>query len=102
MSQNDLSGPSDPVFANRPRTPAGLQPTGMLANRRRFVFMLNALSYIAILFALGNVLGAGGWTIIDALLLLSFSIALPWSLLGFWNSLIGFWLLRYEIGRAHV
>lgn len=95
MSQNDLSEPSDPVFANRSLTPAGLQPTGMLANRRRFVFTLNALSYIAILSALGNVLGAGGWTIIDALLLLSFSIVLPWSLLGFWNSLIGFWLLRY-------
>jgi membrane glycosyltransferase len=95
MSQNDLSEPSDTVFDNRSLTPAGLQPTGMLANRRRFVFALNALSYIAILVALGNVLGAGGWTVIDALLLLSFSIVLPWSVLGFWNSLIGFWLLRW-------
>ena len=95
MSQNDLSEPSDAAFDNRAMTPAGLQTTASLANRRRFVFALNVLSYMAILGALANVLGVGGWSVIDILLMVSFAVVLPWSVLGFWNSLIGFLLLRF-------
>lgn len=103
MSQNELAEPSEPAYRNRAMTPAGVQPTAILANRRRFVFIINALSYITILLALGNVLGAGGWTLIDVLLLLSFAVVLPWSVLGFWNSLIGFCLLRFvKNPRDHV
>ena len=69
MSQNDLSEPSDAAFDNRAMTPAGLQTTASLANRRRFVFALNVLSYMAILGALANVLGVGGWSVIDILLM---------------------------------
>lgn len=95
MSQNDLSEPSGAAVDNRAMTPAGLQTTASLANRRRFVFALNILSYMAILGSLANVLGVGGWSVIDILLMVSFAVVLPWSVLGFWNSLIGFLLLRF-------
>ncbi|MFM8700506.1 MAG: glucans biosynthesis glucosyltransferase MdoH [Hyphomicrobiales bacterium] len=95
MSQNDLSEPSGAAFDNRAMTPAGLQTTASLANRRRVGFALNILSYMVILGALANVLGVGGWSVIDILLMVSFAVVLPWSVLGFWNSLIGFLLLRF-------
>ena len=41
--------------------------------------------------------GADGWTLVDAALFVCFLIATPWTVLGFWNAVIGLWLLH---GRA--
>ena len=43
------------------------------------------------------VVGAGGWTVVDIVLFVCFLIAAPWTVLGFWNAVIGLWLLH---GRA--
>ncbi len=43
---------------------------------------------------LGSVLGADGWSLLDALILIAFAVAAPWSVLGFWNAAIGLWLLH--------
>ena len=41
-------------------------------------------------------LSAGGFGIADALLLLLlFGITLPWSVIGFWNATIGFFIMRF-------
>ncbi|MHB2165976.1 glucans biosynthesis glucosyltransferase MdoH [Alsobacter sp. R-9] len=75
-------------------TPAGLQSTSVLARRRLIVTLLNVVTYLGLAYAMVKVLGAGGWTVIDALMLLCFLLAAPWSVLGFWNSVIGLWLLH--------
>ncbi len=51
-------------------------------------FLLNAAAW--------SVLGSGGWTPVDVVLALAFAIATPWTVLGFWNALIGLWLLHRE------
>ena len=38
--------------------------------------------------------GADGWTLVDAALFVCFLIATPWTVLGFWNAVIGLWLLH--------
>jgi membrane glycosyltransferase len=75
-------------------TPAGLQSIDVLTRRRRIVFALNIVAYVAMLGVAAQILGAGGWTVIDAILLLAFAVGTPWTVLGFWNALIGLWLLH--------
>jgi membrane glycosyltransferase len=75
-------------------TPAGLQSARLLARRRLFVAGLNGATYLGLGAVMVDVLGAGGWTVIDALMLLCFLVAAPWSVLGFWNAVIGLWLLH--------
>jgi membrane glycosyltransferase len=75
-------------------TPAGLQSIAQLRWRRSVVAALNAVTYAALLCGVANVLGAGGWTIVDAVLMVAFAIGSPWTVLGFWNAVIGLWLLH--------
>ena len=55
---------------------------------------LNSATYAALLAWAASVLGAGGWGILDGLLLACFAIGTPWTVLGFWNAMIGLWLLH--------
>jgi membrane glycosyltransferase len=75
-------------------TPTGLQSIDELTRRRRIVFGLNAVAYAAMLWVAAIVLGAGGWTWVDAVLFVCFAAGTPWTVLGFWNALIGLWLLH--------
>jgi membrane glycosyltransferase len=43
-----------------------------------------------------RVLGVGGWTAVDLILFLCFAAGTPWTVLGFWNALIGLWLLHFH------
>ena len=76
------------------RTPTGTQSVTELSRRRRIVAVLNIITYAALVLWLGSILAHGGWTIIDGLMLLCFMVGLPWTVLGFWNSLIGLLLLH--------
>jgi membrane glycosyltransferase len=40
-------------------------------------------------------LSAGGFGLVDALLLVLFALTLPWSVIGFWNATIGFFIMRF-------
>lgn len=75
-------------------TPAGVQSINELRNRRRIVLVLNVLSYAALLVWAASVLGHGGWSVLDTILLAAFAIGTPWTVLGFWNALIGLWVLH--------
>jgi membrane glycosyltransferase len=75
-------------------TPAGLQSTAELARRRRLILALNVVTYVALLWAAARVLGSGGWSLVDMVMLVCFAIGTPWTVLGFWNALIGLWLLH--------
>ena len=53
-------------------------------------------STIAVLLALAAyALSAGGFGVADALLLLFFGLTMPWSVIGFWNAAIGFFIMRF-------
>ena len=75
-------------------TPAGLQSEAVLARRRRLVLALNLATLAGLLYGLSQVLGAGGWTVADGAIFVAFLFGAPWTVLGFWNAVIGFWLLH--------
>lgn len=76
------------------RTPAGIDSLADLRRRRLLVLALNLLAYAGMAGLAVEVLGAGGWSPVDLGILLCFLVGLPWSVLGFWNAVIGFWLLH--------
>ncbi len=75
-------------------TPAGLQTRALLFRRRLIVAGLNGITYLALLWWLASILSVSGWSVIDIAIFVCFAIAAPWSVLGFWNALIGLWLLH--------
>lgn len=75
-------------------TPAGLQSAETLAARRRFMLVLNLATLAALTAALATVLSSGGLTVADALILVAFLLGAPWTVLGFWNAVVGLWLLH--------
>jgi len=88
----------DGVKGSDPRasvmTPAGIQASAELARRRQIVVVLNVATYIAMLAMAASVFGAGGWTIVGWVMFLCFAVGTPWTVLGFWNAVIGLWLLH--------
>jgi len=80
--------------AVRLTTPAGLQAIGEVRWRRAIVVALNAATYAALLSIAWRIAGAGGSVLLNGLLLFAFALASPWTVLGFWNALIGLWLLH--------
>jgi membrane glycosyltransferase len=75
-------------------TPAGIQQASELSRRRWLVLALNLGTWALLLWALSRVLSAGGWTVTDWAVLICFALGSPWTVLGFWNAVIGFWLLH--------
>lgn len=75
-------------------TPAGLQASASLSARRWLVLALNLVTLGALLFGLARILGAGGWTVTDIVIFVAFLFGAPWTVLGFWNAVIGLWLLH--------
>jgi membrane glycosyltransferase len=67
---------------------------GSLLGRRLAVFALTAGSLLGFGLAMADVLGSSGWSWPRAAILILFLAGMPWTLLAFWNSLIGFVILR--------
>jgi len=88
-----LSPPFEPV-GSVAMTPAGMQSASGLRRRRLLVLSVNLVTYFLLAAAAAEVLGAGGWTIVDEILFVCFLIATPWTVLGFWNAALGLWLLH--------
>jgi membrane glycosyltransferase len=65
-----------------------------LAGRRWVIVALNAGSWALLGLAMARLLGAGGWGWAQAVILLLFLVGLPWTLMGFWNSVVGFLILK--------
>jgi membrane glycosyltransferase len=65
-----------------------------LAARRALVLALNLVSWAGLGLIMAHVIGSAGWTWEGAAVMALFLIGLPWTLLAFWNSVIGFVILR--------
>src|SRR5262245_20001945 len=76
-------------------TPAGLQSIDALTRRRWVVAALNVVTYMVLLLLAARILGTGGWTWVDIVLFVCFAFGTPWPVVGFWNALIGLWLLHF-------
>ena len=74
--------------------PTPLQDPLELARRRRMVAVMNLTVYLLLLVWLGAILQQDGWSDIDLAIFIAFAIAAPWSVLGFCNAMLGFWLLH--------
>ncbi|MEO1206145.1 MAG: glucans biosynthesis glucosyltransferase MdoH [Pseudomonadota bacterium] len=74
--------------------PTGLQSLKTIRSRRRVVLILNSLTYGALLAGAWHVASAGGLTIVDIVMFGCFAIGSPWAVMGFWNAVIGLWLLH--------
>jgi membrane glycosyltransferase len=69
--------------------------------RRRWLFGLLVVATIgALLWLLAVTLAPGGFGALDFALLLAFAITLPWTVIGFWNAAIGFFILRFSANPA--
>ncbi|MBX9927151.1 MAG: glucans biosynthesis glucosyltransferase MdoH [Hyphomicrobiaceae bacterium] len=93
----DLTGTTAaPVTAPTPSdmTPAGIQSTAVIARRRSQVIAVNVATYVVMLAVAAHVMSAGGWTVIGAIMFACFAVGTPWTVLGFWNAVIGLWLLH--------
>ena len=66
-------------------------PTG----RRVLFFTLVALTTAGTTALLAYALSAGGFSPGDLLLVLLFTVTLPWMVIGFWNATIGFIIMRF-------
>ena len=66
----------------------------LLPWRRTLVAVLNVASMALLVTGMGQLLGAKGWTVPTAAFMAIYVFGLPWTLLGFWNAVIGFVILR--------
>ncbi len=96
MTERQMLLTPRPDFGNRAvlTTPTGTQSMAELGRRRLVMITLNVVTYLLLIWGVAKVLGAGGWTVFDAVLLAAFAIGSPWTVLGFWNAVIGLWLLH--------
>ncbi len=83
-----------PIKAPVERTPAGLQSARSLTLRRVFVAGLNLASLALLSWGLIAIFGAGGWTPADITIFVCFLFGAPWTVMGFWNAIIGLSLLH--------
>ena len=65
-----------------------------LRRRRAVVLAVNLTSWVGLGLIMARIIGGAGWSWEGAVILTLFLLGLPWTLLAFWNSLIGFVILR--------
>ncbi len=77
-------------------TPAGIQPVSVLSRRRALVAALNIATIGGLAYAMATAFGLGqnGFALLDTLFFVCVLIGLPWTVMGFWNAMIGLWLLH--------
>ena len=76
--------------------PTGLQANSELSRRRWLLATLNIVTWVATVSLAAHIMSAGGWTVVDAIMFVCFAIGTPWAVVGFWNSVIGLWLLHFH------
>ena len=63
--------------------------------RRRAVFTAVVLASMAgLIWLLSFALSAGGFGLVEFILVVLFAVTLPWSVIGFWNATIGLFIMR--------
>lgn len=89
----ETAGKSSPAAAGR--TPTGTQSLSTLAVRRFLFALINFATFAAIAAWLTAIVQGDGFGIVDIFLVAAFLVHLPWIVIGFWNSAIGFAVLHF-------
>ena len=76
-------------------TPTGSQAAASLRTRRIVFASLVAATIAGLGAAFWTVLAVDGWTIPEFVMLACFLVSSPWIVIGFWNAIIGFSILRF-------
>lgn len=66
-----------------------------IVGRRALFAGLVAVTIAALMALAAWALTAGGFGLVDAILLVLFGLTAPWSVIGFWNATIGFFIMRF-------
>ena len=82
------------AIANTVSASRGRGVSENLAGRRLLVVVLNVASWVCLALIMSRVVGSGGWSWLQVLIMVLFLAGLPWTLMGFWNAAIGFVILR--------
>jgi membrane glycosyltransferase len=69
-------------------------PSDPLTSRRIFFVAVVLASMVGLVWLLSFALSAGGFGVIDFILVVLFAVTLPWSVIGFWNATIGLFIMR--------
>jgi membrane glycosyltransferase len=69
-------------------------PADPLTSRRIFFVAVVLASMVGLVWLLSFALSAGGFGVIDFILVVLFAVTLPWSVIGFWNATIGLFIMR--------
>jgi membrane glycosyltransferase len=69
-------------------------PENTLAGRRIFFALVVLASMVGLIWLLAFALSAGGFGVIDLILVVLFAVTLPWSVIGFWNATFGLFVMR--------
>ncbi len=77
-------------------TPGGFQSASLLFRRRMIMGLLSGSTIAGLLYVLSIVLGSDGWTLLDIGIFAAFAMSAPWTVMGFWNAVIGFCLLHFS------
>lgn len=96
MSSGSIESRSVIAFTTSAPPWLGLEPRW----RRRLFALLVATTTLAALGLMVWTLQAGGFDWLDALLVACFAITLPWTVIGFWNAVIGLLLMRFAADPA--
>jgi membrane glycosyltransferase len=67
-----------------------------IAARRAAIAVLNALAVAGLSWLAAAALSPGGYGLLDWVLLTLFAITLPWTVVGFWNAVIGLWIMLFS------
>lgn len=91
---SDASTPTPSPLSGVTLTPSGTQSAEALTLRRILFAGLNVALALLLLGWAWKLLGSSGWSWVDIALFVCFLGVLPWTVFGFWNSLIGFFLFH--------
>src|SRR5437764_1587694 len=92
---NRFKGASKPFMRERsPRDDLWIAAPP-LALRRLLFFSLVALTIAGLLALSVFALSANGFGLVDLVLVVLFAVTLPWYVIGFWNAVIGFLVMRF-------
>jgi membrane glycosyltransferase len=71
------------------------RPDPRITARRALFAVLVGSTIAGLLVLAANALSAGGFGLTDALLLFLFALITPWTVVGLWNAVIGFIIMRF-------
>lgn len=86
-------GPARDPARDPARNPAR-DPGGAVRFRRAAVAAATLAGIAVLAAAMASLLAPGGWHLVEILIVAAYALSLPWTMLGFWNALIGFVLER--------